>query len=151
MKTTHDQPGGTDALFIGGPWDNQNTWLQGHPPVVYVQTPTKTHNPTSGSIGHYDFKTIVHEYWRIPGEGNQHLYLYVKDGGLPKRLAYRFATRNLDAIGTIVHEAIFQVLGQGGDERTVTARTTIGGTGSAITYTVTAEAFRVPAYSEGEK
>lgn len=147
METTHDQTD-TTALLIGGPYDNRIARMHGHPAVFHVQTFTKTYNPNSAPLGHYEVEPTAHEYWRIPGEGNQHLYLYAKNGELPKRLTYSYVARSLDFIGTIVHDAISQIVEEGGDERTVTATISLGRIGSDVTYTVTAEAFRATAYTE---
>lgn len=124
----------TDALFIGGPWDNATSCLKGQPPVFRVQT----HN-VSG--------TTTHKYWRIRSGGEKQLYLYVKENESPKRVAYTYATHSLDFIGQITSRMISQVVEQGGDERTIVTNTSIDGIGSLIAYAVTVEAFIVPAYN----
>ena len=119
----------TEALFLGGPWDNRNVSLGGNPPVFRVQTLEETH-----------------EYWAIPSGGFKQLYLHVSKEGLPKRVKYAYSIQNLENIGDATQAAILQVVEQGGDKRTVTTTTSIGGTGSRVVYTVVAEAFVVPVY-----
>lgn len=118
-----------EALFLGGPWDNRTVNLKENPPVFHVQTLEETH-----------------EYWSIPSGGHKRLYLHVSGAGLPKRVQYTYTVLDLDRIGVATQGAILHVVEQGGDERTVTTKTSIGGTGSRVVYAVTAEAFVVPTY-----